>query len=186
VADALNRDLSRPGNVGPFWCSPHPQLYPHIPQQMPAAPFTTIHNTSLRDKRTCDGHVDADWPFRLFGQGSVGSQLLVGIPRLHQLRYADRFRNVSRIWPFETGWAPLAEPWLTHPIRIVHAEIYPSVIPPLEDNVRDRGQVRAMWTWARDADRAGQLQARFAIPDGIQHGSPDDLTIRQVEGWILH
>ena len=29
----------------------------------------------------------------------------------------------------------------------LHAEIYPSVRDPLPDEIKDRGQVRAMWQW---------------------------------------
>ena len=55
----------------------------------------------------------------------------------------------------------------------------------MEDTILDRGQVRAMWTWARDLDKNGQLWEQFSIPDGIQDGSNDDLIIRLEEGWIL-
>jgi hypothetical protein len=117
----------------------------------------------------------------------VGSQTILGIPRLYQLRHADALETVSAVWPFETGWAPsTSEGWLPEATRVIHAEIYPSVRAPLSDEIKDRGQVRAMWTWARDTDHAGQLQARFAIPAGIQPESANDRIIRQEEGWILH
>jgi hypothetical protein len=35
---------------------------------------------------------------------------------------------------------------------VLHAENYPSVRDPLPDEIKDRGQVRAMWQWARDLD----------------------------------
>ncbi len=186
VANTLNSLLSPPGTFGPFWCSDNPNIYPFIPQNKPAHPFVSSRNVCINAFRICDICVSCDTAFRLFGIGSVGSQLIVGIPRLHQLRYADSFRHVSMVWPFETGWASPSGDWLPEATRIVHAEIYPSVRDPLEDTVRDRGQVKAMWTWARDTDRAGLLQARFAISTGIQPGSAEDLTIRQEEGWILH
>ena len=94
------------------------------------------------------------------------------------------------MWPFETGWAPLAPgsgdvPWLQPQVRIVHAEIYPSLLPPLGDAVKDRGQARALWQWARDLDRRDALVNEFMIPPRIAAGSPDDLAIRNEEGWIL-
>jgi precorrin-8X/cobalt-precorrin-8 methylmutase len=192
VANTLNGLLSPPGTFGPFWCSHPPNIYPFIPQDCPAQPFVSSRNIPIHAFRICDRCVSSDTAFRLFGNGCVGSQLMVGIPRLHQLRYADSLRDASMVWPFETGWASPSGDWLPEATRIVHAEIYPSVIDPLEGTVRDRGQVkdrgqvRAMWTWARDTDRAGQLQARFAIPTGIQSSSADDHTIREEEGWILH
>jgi hypothetical protein len=44
-------------------------------------------------------------PFRVFGHGSVGSQTLAGIPRVHELRFDPEFAARSAVWPFETGWA---------------------------------------------------------------------------------
>jgi hypothetical protein len=89
------------------------------------------------------------------------------------------------VWPFETGWSCLAEQWLAPELRILHAEIYPSVRKPLADSIKDRGQVRAMWHWARDLDAAGLLVNEFAMPPGITNGSEEDIAIRCEEGWIL-
>jgi hypothetical protein len=187
VANNLNQSICGGGIKGPFWCTDKPQDYPSTPQNKPAKPFSSSRGVTIHELRLADRYVDADWPFRLFGHGSVGSQLIVGIPRLSQLRYAEALKSVSLVWPFETGWAgSSSEGWLPEITRIVHAEIYPSVREPLVDVVKDRGQVRAMWTWARDTDRAGQLQARFAIPAEIKPGSPEDQTVCREEGWILH
>jgi precorrin-8X/cobalt-precorrin-8 methylmutase len=136
--------------------------------------------------RLTDQVVSSDYPFRLFGQGSVGSQTLLGIPRLSQLRDAPEFAPVSAVWPFETGWAPDTGAWLPGTIRILHAEIYPSVRIPLPDPIGDRGQVGAMWTWARDLDRQATLQRHFSLPPSITPGSPDDLAVQTEEGWVLH
>ena len=67
----------------------------------------------------------------------------------------------------------------------MHAEIYPSVRAPLTDTIKDRGQVRAMWHWARDLDARNSLINEFAIPPGIANGSAEDHIIRREEGWIL-
>jgi hypothetical protein len=67
----------------------------------------------------------------------------------------------------------------------LHAEIYPSVRTPLPDSIKDRGQVRAMWHWARDLDANDLLVNEFEIPPGISSGSPEDSVIRSEEGWIL-
>jgi hypothetical protein len=56
---------------------------------------------------------------------------------------------------------------------------------PLNDTIKDRGQVRAMWHWARDLDRRNLLAKEFAIPSGIKSGSAEDHLIRSEEGWIL-
>ena len=131
-----------------------------------------------------DVRARSDTPFRLFGTGSVGSQVLTGIPRLHNLRTDPFLDNKSVVWPFETGWAT-DESWVGPDVRVVHAEIYPSVMEPPSDCIKDRGQVRAMWEWARDLDGQGELWKMFSIPTGIQAGSSDDILIRSEEGWIL-
>ena len=51
------------------------------------------------------------------------------------------------------------------------------------DTIKDRGQVRAMWHWARDLDAKDLLIREFAIPPGVTSGSPDDTLIRTEEGW---
>ena len=112
--------------------------------------------------------------------------MLTGIPRFERLRLDPRFSSHSVVWSFETGWAPTSGgAWLDPELRVVHAEIYPSVRPPLSDTIKDRGQVRAMWHWARDLDAQGLLVNEFTIPPGIASGSADDVAIRAEEGWIL-
>ena len=62
---------------------------------------------------------------------------------------------------------------------------YPSVIDPPPDEIKDRGQVRAMWQWARDLDRDNLLWREFCRPIEIEMGSKEDLAIQLTEGWIL-
>ena len=109
-------------------------------------------------------------PFRLFGTASVGSQSLTGIARLHRLRNDPKLAHVSAVWPLETGWATKAK-WLPAHISVLHAEIYPSVLDPLPDEIKDRGQVRAMWQWARDLDRDNLLWREFCRPIEVETGS---------------
>ena len=113
----------------------------------------------LTDKRARSGS-----PFRLFGTASVGSQSLTGIARLHQLRNDPKFAAISAVWPFETGWATKAK-WLPKHVLVLHAEIYPSVRDPMPDEIKDRGQVRAMWQWARDLDRDESSVVRVLSTD---------------------
>jgi precorrin-8X/cobalt-precorrin-8 methylmutase len=142
---------------------------------------TGIRNKGLRstDKRARSGS-----PFRLFGTASVGSQSLTGIGRLHELRSDTMLAAVSAVWPFETGWATKAK-WLPRHVSILHAEIYPSVRDPLPDEIKDRGQVRAIWQWARDLDRENLLWREFCRPIEVEPGSKEDLAIQLTEGWIL-
>jgi hypothetical protein len=133
--------------------------------------------------RITDQRAGSSPPFRLFGNGSVGSQSLTGIARLHQLRNDPKFATISAVWPFETGWANKAK-WLSEHTSVLHAEIYPKMALP--DQIKDRGQVRAMWQWAHDLDCENLLWREFCRPIDVETGSKEDLTIQFTEGWILN
>jgi hypothetical protein len=59
------------------------------------------------------------------------------------------------------------------------------VLDPLPDEIKDRGQVRVMWQWARDLDRDDLLWREFCRPIEVETGSKEDLAIQLTEGWIL-
>jgi precorrin-8X/cobalt-precorrin-8 methylmutase len=184
VANRINDVAATRGAKGPFWCLYRAGSHPCIPQERPTQPF--VHATgAVAERRLTDRIARSDTPFRLFGTGSVGSQALTGIPRLAALRSDPRLSPHSLVWPFETGWAAPTGSWLGPAVRVVHAEIYPSVRAPHDDRIKDRGQVRAMWHWARDLDEQDRLLSQFAIPPDVAAGSRADLTIRTEEGWIL-
>ena len=184
VASAINTIASIPNSPGPFWCLFKAGGYACVPQRRPAQPFVSASGP-IAPRRITDERARSDTPFRLFGTGSVGSQVLTGIPRLESIRFDPQFGRCSAVWPFETGWAPATGSWLNPELRVVHAEIYPSVRVSLTDTIKDRGQVRKMWHWARDLDAKNLLVTEFAIPPGITSGSRDDNVIRSEEGWIL-
>jgi hypothetical protein len=56
---------------------------------------------------------------------------------------------------------------------------------PLPADTKDRGQVRAMWQWARDLDRENLLWREFCRPIEIENGSKEDFAIQLTERWIL-
>ena len=185
VANQINALLSTdPKAAGPFWCAAPEAAYRYIPQNRPPEPFQTAQGYVVKGLRLTDKRAKSGPPFRLFGTASVGSQSLTGIARLHQLRNDPRVAAVSAVWPFETGWATRAK-WLPKNISIVHAEIYPSVRDPMPDEIKDRGQVRAMWQWACDLDRDDLLWREFCRPIEIKTGSKEDIAIQLTEGWIL-
>ena len=184
VANRINALLSTDQKTtGPFWCASD-AAYPYIPQRRPPEPFQTAQGYSVKGLRLTDRRAKSGSPFRLFGTASVGSQSLTGIARLYQLRNDPKFMNTSAVWPFETGWAAKAN-WLPKHISIVHAEIYPSITEPSPDAIRDRGQVRAIWEWARDLDRQNLLWREFCRPLQIEAGSKEDMAIQLTEGWII-
>jgi precorrin-8X/cobalt-precorrin-8 methylmutase len=185
LANRINALLSpTPEAAGPFWCAAPDSLCPYIPQKRPPEPFQTTQGYLVKGLRLTDKRARSGSPFRLFGTASVGSQSLTGITRLHQLRNDPKLAAVSAVWPFETGWATKAK-WLPEHVLVLHAEIYPSVRDPLPDEIKDRGQVRAMWQWARDSDRDNLLWREFCRPIEIETASKEDLAIQLTEGWIL-
>ncbi|HEY7716258.1 MAG TPA: hypothetical protein VIE90_17220 [Candidatus Binatia bacterium] len=184
VANAINAAVSSPASRGPFWGLFKSAAQACVPQKRPPQPFA-CHTGTIASLRITDKRAKSDTPFRLFGTGSVGSQVLTGIPRLKRIRFDPQFARCSAVWPFETGWAPETGSWLEPAVRVLHAEIYPSVRTPLTDTIKDRGQVRAIWHWARDLDAKDLLIREFAIPPGITVGSEEDTVIRSEEGWIL-
>ena len=155
-----------------------------VPQRKPPQPFVCTSGI-IAALRITDRRAKSDTPFRLFGTGSVGGQVLTGIPRLESMRFDPEFAECSAVWPFETGWAPASGSWLDPQLRVLHAEIYPSVRERLSDPIKDRGQVRAMWHWARDLDAKNLLIREFATPPGIVNASAVDNVICSEEGWIL-
>ena len=184
TASTINAAVSSSASCGPFWCLFKAGAYACVPQKKPPQPFVCASGT-IASLRITDKRAKSDTPFRLFGAGSVGSQVLTGIPRVESIRFDPQFIRCSAVWPFETGWAPATGLWLDSDLRVLHAEIYPSVRAPLPDFINDRGQVRAMWHWARDLDASNLLIKEFAIPPGITSGSQEDAVIRHEEGWIL-
>ena len=185
VAGRINALLSPDlEGSGPFWCASPAAAYRYIPPKRLAQPFQTAQGYAVKPKRLTDLRARSDSPFRLFGTASVGSQSLTGIARLHGLRNDPQLAGSSAVWPFETGWATKAK-WLPKHVLILHAEIYPSVREPLPDEIKDRGQVRAMWHWARDLDEQNLLWCEFCRPLEIEPGSKEDLAVQLTEGWIL-
>ena len=178
VANQINELLSAdPKTTGPFWCTPKVGAHRHIPQNQPSQTFQTGQDYVVEGLRIADKRARSGSPFRLFGTASVGSQSLTGIARLQRLRNGPKLAGVSAVWPFETGWATKAR-WLPEHVLVLHAEIYPSVRDPLPDEIKDRGQVRAMWQWARDSDRDNLLWREFCRPIEVETGSKEDLAIQ--------
>jgi precorrin-8X/cobalt-precorrin-8 methylmutase len=138
IASVINTEVSSHASPGPFWCLFNPGSYACVPQKRPPQPFL-CGTGSVAPLRITDRRAKSDTPFRIFGTGSVGSQVLTGIPRLESLRFDPEFVRCSAVWPFETGWLPATRTWLDPEAGILHAEIYPSVRAPLADTIKDRG-----------------------------------------------
>ncbi len=177
VASEINRRIS--GGPFPFWGCP---------------PKDTL--TTLQPKRTRD-HTSEDLPelrhaelaakgassiWKLYYNGSVGGQAILGIPVVRRLKLA--YGEAMRVWPFETGFRTLDEAHLDG-AAIVAAEVYPSLVKTVvaTGEVKDHAQVRATAEHFARLDEAGKLGSAF----GHSSTAPADLVVdaETEEGWIL-
>jgi len=169
VAAELNARLG-PG-PGPFWgCPPS--------RRSPALTSTKVGSAPLAEWRTVErslrhaGHRPFS-AWQLLGAGSVGSQSLVGIPRLARLDAAWRAegRHVE-VWPFGswTGGAPVPD--------VVIGEVWPSVypLPELDGRVRDEVQV---------VETARRLASGVDFGLGGVSSGETMRNVRGEEGWLL-
>jgi hypothetical protein len=177
VASEINRRLT--GGPFPFWGCP---------------PKDTL--TTLRPKRTRD-HGPDDLPelrhtealtkgvgpiWKLYYNGSVGGQAILGIPVVRRLKLARG--EAMKVWPFETGLRALDEADLVG-VEVVAAEVYPSMIKitPAPGEVKDAAQVRSAAEHFARLDEAGKLGALF----GASKTADADIVrdAEHEEGWIL-
>ena len=177
VASEINRRLT--GGPVPFWgCPPRDTL------------------TTLQPKRTRD-HGPEDLPelrhaevaakgassiWKLYYNGSVGGQAILGIPVVRRLRLARG--DAMKIYPFETGFDALDEGDLDG-VDVVASEVYPSMVKAqaMPGEVKDQAQVRATAEHFARLDEAGKLGALF----GHSKTAPEALIaeVQAEEGWIL-
>jgi hypothetical protein len=177
VGAEINRRLT--GGPFPFWgCPPKDALTTLQPKR------TRAHGPDdLPEFRHADlAAKGASSIWKLYYQGSVGGQAILGIPAVRRLKQA---RGAGmQVWPFETGFRALTEESLAG-VEIVAAEVYPSLLKlqagPGE--VKDLAQVRGTAEFFARLDEAGKLAGLFAPPAGI--GADIVLDAEREEGWIL-
>ena len=177
VAAAIN--AAYPG-VGPFWGRPTKWSYPTIPVRASAR---SRQESQPPERRIADRHAKgAKTVWQLAYAGSVGSQLLLGLPALKRLTEDPRIAGRAAIWPFQTGLrAPDA------PAAI--AEVYPSLLRNEvrarqgEKEILDSAQVRVNAEAFARLDAGGGLAPLFA---GAPHLTPAERRIVETEeAWIL-
>ncbi|WP_139839561.1 hypothetical protein [Oceanibacterium hippocampi] len=177
VAARLNREIGPSPAPGPFWGVPPARAEDALAPTRPdfaASPFAEkrIAEARLRDR----GHpVMTTW--QLLGRGSVGGQVLMGLPALDRLARHPDFGPRVRYWPFETDWAARLD-------GVVLTEIWPSLSSwrALDLQIRDAAQVTAQ----RDAIlgmTAAELVAALARPDWLD--ARDTARVMAGEGWIF-
>ena len=177
VASEINRRMT--GGPFPFWgCPPKDALTTLQPKR--ARDHGPDDLPELRHAEVAAKGASSIW--KLYYNGSVGGQAILGIPVVRRLKLARG--DAMRVWPFETGFKPLIEADLNG-VDVVAAEVYPSMMKavPAQGEVKDLAQVRAAAEHFARLDEAGKLGAVF----GHSKSAPADLVIdvENEEGWIL-
>jgi hypothetical protein len=175
VAARLNDELNG-GQPGPFWGCPAHAECPTLTAKRSGrrgGPFT---DSRRADARLLGRGIQSCW--KLYTRGSVGGQMLVGLPAIHRLLTHPGVGARCRVWPFETGWDATLD-------GIVLAEIWPSLFNfrAVDHPIKDARQVIAVCIWARGAQAGGSLRRALACPGDLD---PADAAIcAEEEGWIF-
>lgn len=167
VASALN---ARIGDApGPFWgCPAKVATTTLTTTKPPPGPLGEWRSVEVR-LRAQGRRPFSSW--QLLGAGAVGSQSLLGIPRIVRLR--ERFSGRLAVWPFEP---------IDH--AIVVAEVWPSLLALdlTVAPVRDAAQVLGVAEWLVGLDLAGELEGFFRLDDLASR--VHDVVVAE-EGWVL-
>ncbi|MDI1366186.1 MAG: cobalamin biosynthesis protein CbiG [bacterium] len=176
VGSEINRRLT--GGPFPFWgCPPKDALTTLQPKRTREHGPDDLPEFRHADEAAKGAH--SIW--KLYYNGSVGGQAIMGIPAARRLK--DARGETARVWPFETGFQALTEADLEG-VDVVIAEVYPSLLKavPAVGEVKDLAQVRAQAEHFAKLDEAGKLAALFAAPKA----SDAVIAAAQAEeGWIL-
>jgi len=177
VGSEINRRIT--GGPFPFWGVPPKDALttlqpkkqrPHGPGDLPE-----FRHAELVAK-------GASPVWKLYYQGSVGGQAILGIPVVRRLKLARG--DAFKVWPFETGWKTLTEQDLAG-VDVVAAEVYPSLlkVQPQPGEAKDLAQVRAVAEHFARLDEAGRLGAAFGHDTEVAAEVVVDA--EREEGWIL-
>jgi hypothetical protein len=176
VASEINRRMT--GGPFPFWgCPPRDTLTTLQPKK------TREHGPGdLPELRHADAVAKAASIWKVYYNGSVGGQAIMGIPAARRIKAARG--EGARVWPFETGFRALKEADLEG-VDVVLAEVYPSLIkaPALPGEVKDLTQVRTTAEHFARLDEADKLGALFGPAKGMAADAV--LDAEREEGWIL-
>ena len=167
--------------IGPFWGRPWQwSQFKNVPTK------EKVRTCRPNERRIADKLAKgAKTVWQLAYAGSVGSQVIVGLPALKRLLADPRIGGRGSVWPFDTG---LRAPD-TREAPLVLAEIYPSLLRKEvaacrgDGEVLDRAQVRVNAAAFARLDRRSGLAPLFEGACGL---SPDKCrVIVEEEAWIL-
>ena len=178
VAEKINEAYD--SGLGPCWGRPRAWPFPTIPEKESAR---TVQEPHPRERRVADQRAKgAKTVWQLAYAGSVGSQVLLGLPALKRLIEDPSIAERTAVWPLQTG--------LEMPnAQAVVAEIYPSLLRKeiekrrRNDEIQDCAQVRINAEAFARLDVAGNLAPLFR---GASWLMPDQrYLIETEEAWIL-
>jgi hypothetical protein len=176
VGSEINRRIT--GGPFPFWgCPPKDALTTLQPKR------TREHaETDLPEFRYADAAAKAASVWKLYYNGSVGGQTILGIPAARRIKLARG--EAAKVWPFEIGLRALNEADLAG-VELVIAEVYPTLYKavPAAGEVKDLAQVRATAEHFARLDETGKLGAAF----GPAKPLTEDVhaVAEREEGWVL-
>ena len=177
VAEAINR--AYPG-VGPCWGRPASWRHPDVP---PRGSARTQRDTHPPERRLADCYAQgAKTVWQLAYAGSVGSQVLLGLPALKRLTKDPRIKGQAAIWPFATGLSVPDAP-------VVIAEIYPSLLKQeirerrKQDEILDAAQVRVNAQAFARLDEQRRLAPLFEEHRSLT--AEERRIVENEEAWIL-
>ena len=174
VAAAMNERIS--GDKFPFWgCPARPAR-----KCLGSKHHRSHEQNGLAERRLIDEYMTGAQPcWKLLGAGSVGGQILTGIPVVRALREDPRWRDSARVWPFETGLC--TEPDGT----LIMAEVYPSLwtVSPGAGEPKDAAQVRTVARHFAELAKNGALSELFAGDPGLTREQRS--RVEAEEAWTL-
>ena len=182
VAAEINRTY--PG-VGPFWGNTTQKKgkewpYPDIPGK---SRLRTCRESHPPERRIADSHAQgAKTVWQLAYAGSVGSQVLLGLPAIKRLVEHPLMESRIAVWPFDTGL-------LTPESPVVIAEIYPSLLRDEVEARKDDGEIHDAAQVRVNAEAFARLDSQGGLAP-LFEGAPDlDAEERRIieteEAWIL-
>ena len=177
VGAEINRRLT--GGPFPFWGVP------------PRDALTTIQPKRTRDHgpgdlpelRLTDERVKgAPSVWKLYYNGSIGGQAILGIPMARRLK--QTYGEALRVWPFETGWKAL-DPADLAGVQVLAAEVCTGLVESKlgPGETKEQAELRATAEHLARLDEAGRLGPLFGPPKGLAEDKAE--LARQEEGWIL-
>ena len=164
VAEDINR-CHYASVKGPFWgrhSSWSDWLYEGVPTRRPAWSKTLPDRFRLTECVAQEAGFPIKTVWQLTGNGSVGSQVLLGLPFLKRLKAHSCFRDHASVWPFETD---LRVP----DVPLVIAEVYPSLLGSKVAERLANGEIRDEVQVSVTAEAFARLDSDRRLSDYSPH-----------------